>query len=142
MFGDFFAPRGGTALEEVMLSTEEDMNDRGAVKMHIIIVYEEELAEELMKMSADNYFRSVDQLVKDHPDKIKIFEWELVAKKRITPWQKIEYPADHMTPVAGYIFAKYSGIGEYRARIPQSYKRIKIIFERKNFRIVYEDKDD
>jgi hypothetical protein len=142
MFGNFFASKGGITLEEIMLSTEEDMNDRGAVKVHMIVVYEQELAEELTKMSADHYFHSVDQLVKDHPDKIKIFEWELVAKKRITPWQKIEYPSDHMTPLAGYIFARYSGIGEYRAKIPPSYKKVKVTFERKNFRVDYEDKDD
>ncbi|MDR1982460.1 MAG: hypothetical protein LBQ08_01515 [Holosporaceae bacterium] len=142
MLSDFFAPKGGVTLEEVMLSTEEDMNDRGAVKVHMIVVYEQELVEELMKMSAYHYFRSIDQLIKDHPDKIKIFEWELVAKKRITPWQKVEYPSDHMTPLAGYIFAKYSGTGEYRAKIPPSYKKVKITFERKNFRVDYEDKND
>ncbi|MDR2158046.1 MAG: hypothetical protein LBO02_01875 [Holosporaceae bacterium] len=140
--GDFFSAKGGLILEEIMLSVEEDMNDRGAIKVHLAIVYEKELVGELMKMSAHHYFSSVDQLIKDYPDKIKIFEWELVAKKRIIPWAKVEYPIDHMIPLAGYIFAKYSGSGEHRARIPPTYKKVKVIFEKKSFRVVYEDKDD
>jgi hypothetical protein len=140
--GDFFSAKGGLILEEIMLSVEEEMNDRGAVKVHLVIVYEQELVGELMKMSAHHYFSSVDQLVKDYPDKIKVFEWELVAKKRVMPWTKVEYPVDHMIPLAGYIFAKYSGSGEHRARIPPSYKKVKVTFEKKSFRVDYEDKDD
>jgi hypothetical protein len=135
LWDKIFSPKGGIALEEVMLSVEEDMNNRGAVKLHIAIVYEKELMEELKKMSAEEYFRQVTQLVKDHPDKVKIYEWELVAKKRISPWLKIDYPTDHMQPLAGYVFAKYSGSGEHREKIPSSAEKIKIICEKNNFHI-------
>ncbi|MDR0968223.1 MAG: hypothetical protein LBL99_01135 [Holosporaceae bacterium] len=141
IFGDFFSPKGGLILEEVMLSIDENMNDRGAVKVHLVVVYEHELVEELMKMSSDEYFRGVDQMIKDYPDKMKIFEWELVAKKRVMPWKKVEYPTDHMIPLAGFVFAKYSSSGKHRATIPPSYKKVKITFEKKNFRVDYEDKD-
>jgi hypothetical protein len=134
-FGEMFASKGGLALEEVMLSVDENMNNRGAVKLHIVIVYEKELVTELMKMSAEEYFRHIKQLIKDHPDKMKIFEWELVAKKRIMPWKKLDYPADDMTPLAGIIFAKYHDSGEHRERIPANCEKIKIIFESDNFRI-------
>jgi hypothetical protein len=134
-FSKIFASKGGLALEEVMLSVEENMNNRGAVKLHIAIVYEKELVIELMKMSAEEYFRHIKQLIKDHPDKMKIFEWELVAKKRITSWKKLDYPTDDMTPLAGIIFAKYHGPGVHRERIPASCEKIKIIFESDNFRV-------
>jgi hypothetical protein len=130
-----FASKGGLALEEVMLSVEENMNNRSAVKLHIVIVYEKELETELMKMSAEEYFRHIKQLIKDHPDKMKIFEWELVAKKRITSWKKLDYPTDNMTPLAGIIFAKYYGPGDHRERIPATCEKIKIIFESDNFRL-------
>lgn len=142
LFGGLFASNNGISLEEIMFSVEEDMNDRGAVKVHVVIVYNKELAEELSKMSANHYFQCIDQLIKDHPDRIKIFEWELVAKKRIFPWKEIKYPRDHMDPLYGFIFAKYSGSGEYRAKIPPSYKKVKVTFEKKNFRIDHEDKDE
>ncbi|MDR2645963.1 MAG: hypothetical protein LBC04_02190 [Holosporaceae bacterium] len=134
-FGEIFSSKGGLALEEVMLSVEENMNNNGAVKMHIVIVYEKELLEELMKMSAEEYFRHIKQLTKDHPDKMKIFEWELVAKKRIMPWKKLDYPADNMTPLAGIIFAKYHGTEVYRERISADCEKIKITFESDNFHV-------
>lgn len=52
----------GLAMEEIMIVTEEDMNNRGAMKIHVVIPYERELYRELSKMSAHEYFRSVDQL--------------------------------------------------------------------------------
>jgi len=138
----FFSPRGGIALEKVMISVEEDMNDHGAVKAHLVIVYDPELITEFRKMTAREYFRDIKQLVKDHPDKLKIFEWELVAKKRVIPWVDIKYPADHMVPLAGYVFAEYSGSGEHRAKIHSDGKKIKIIFEKDTFKVEVVEKDE
>jgi hypothetical protein len=140
-FKKFFTAKGGLVLEKIMLSVKKDMNDNGAVRVHVVIIYEKELIRELSRMSADHYFRNIDQLTKDHPDKLKIYEWELTAKERIIPYKEIEYPAEHMTPLAGYIFARYSGTGEHRAQIPPTSKKIKIIFEKKNFRIEKVEED-
>lgn len=134
--GSLFSSESGVKLEEVMLSIDEDMNRRGAVKMHIVIVYEEELSHALTKLSARQYFRSIEQLKKDFPDKMHIFAWELIAKKRLTPWIKIDkYPKDHMTPIAGYIFVDYSTAGDHRAKIPPSKKKIRIILAKDEFHI-------
>jgi hypothetical protein len=137
-----FSAKGGLSLEEVMLSVKENMNNNGAVRAHLVVVYDVELIGELMKKSSEQYFRNVDQMVKDYPDKVKIFEWELVAKEQDIPWAKIEYPDKHMTPLAGFVFAKYSGSGEHRARIPPTYKKVKITFKKDKFEIDYEDKDN
>ncbi|MCR5224995.1 MAG: hypothetical protein K6C34_02830, partial [Alphaproteobacteria bacterium] len=61
MFGDFFAQKGGVNIEQIMLVTNEKMNQQGAVKVHLVIVYERELVGELAKMSATQYFQNVDQ---------------------------------------------------------------------------------
>ena len=140
--GKLFASKGGIALEKVMFLIEEDMNNHGAVRLHIVVVYDEELMAELKKMSANEYFHQLEQLTKDHPDKMKIFEWEFAAKKRITPWITIEYPADHMTPLAAFIFAKYSGTGEHRARIPTSSKKAKIKLDKDVFQVIEKDEVD
>jgi hypothetical protein len=140
--GDIFSPKGGLTLEEVMISVEKDMNNNGAVKVHPVVIYDVELLGELKKKTSEQYFRNVDQLVKDYPDKLKIFEWELVAKERIIPWGKIEYPNKHLLPIAGIIFAKYSGSGEHRAIVPPTYKKMKITFKKDGFHIDYEDKDN
>ncbi len=140
-FGDFFVPKGGVNLEQIMLVTNKNMNRGGAVKVHVVIVYERELVSEFMKMSATQYFQRVDQLIKDYSDKMKIFAWELVAKERITPWIDIKYPVDHMVPLAAFIFADYSSAGDHRIRIPPSYKKIKITFETNDLNVDYKSSD-
>lgn len=137
----FFSSDDEFCLEQVMLITKSEMNENGATKIHIVIVYDKELLRELAKMSANRYFQSVEQLQKDFPDKFKVIGAELVAKDRIIPWKSIDYPHEHMSPVGGLIFASYSNSGEHRAIIP-NYVKLKIIFEQKDFRIEYEDKDN
>lgn len=137
----FFSSNDEFCLEQVMLVTKAEMNEMGAVKVHIVVVYDKELLRELAQMSASRYFQAVEQLQKDFPDKFKVIGAELVAKDRVIPWKSIDYPHEHMTPVGGLIFASYNNSGEHRAVIP-NYVKLKIIFEKKDFRIEYEDKDE
>ncbi|MDR2107020.1 MAG: hypothetical protein LBO73_00635 [Holosporaceae bacterium] len=145
-FKDWFSPKGGLALEEVKVHINEDMNNHGAVKAHLVIVYDPELLGILRKKRADQYFDCLDQLKKDYPNTMKIFEWELIAKERVIPWKKIKYTANHNVPLGGYIFAKYSQNFEkpkdYRAKIPPTHKKIKITFKRDDFHLAREDYDD
>lgn len=142
MFGDFFASKGGVNIEQIMLVTDEKMNHGGALTAHLVIVYEKELIGKLKQMSSRQYFQMKDQLIKDYPDKLKVFEWELVAKERITPWKDINYPVDHMVPVAAFIYANYNSAGEHRERISPDPKKVKVVFESNDFKAHYEDKDN
>lgn len=127
-------------LEEVMIVTKPDMNDHGAMKAHLVIVYDLELMRELSVMSSYRYFEMVDQLIKDYPDKMKIYSWNLIAEDRIRRWQKIDTLKGTMGPIGGFVFADYHNTaGAHRARIP-NYEKIKITFERSDFTIDYEDK--
>lgn len=130
------------ALKKVMLSIDEDMNNTGAVKMHLTIVYDQALMKELQGLKSDEYFRRIDQIIKDYPDKIKIFAWELVAKKRLVPLADVEYQTDQLTPLAGFIFVNYSGAGEHRAKIHESLEKIKILLQRDDFKVEKSDDKD
>jgi hypothetical protein len=73
--GGIFSSKEKVNIEQVMISIEENMNNNGAVKLHLVIIYgEQELVSELTKMSAREYFRSIKQLKKDHPDKMKMVQ--------------------------------------------------------------------
>lgn len=126
-------------LEEVMFSISDDMNQKGAIKLHIVIVFDKELIGELKRLSSKQYFRDAEQFKKDNPDKLKIFQWQLVAKKRVTKWIKVPYESDFMPVEGGFIFAKYDTVGEHRALIPKACKKLKIMFERDDFRIKQAD---
>lgn len=125
-------------LKKVKIVTKDDMNNHGAMKAHLVIVFDRELREELKVMSASRYFSMVDQLIKDYPDKMKIYSWDLIAEDRIRDWEKIDALNSTMTPVGGFVFADYQNMGAHRQRIPD-YEKVKIIFERSDFRIEYED---
>lgn len=135
--GGIFAPKPNLSLEKVMFLVDDDMNEKGATKVHLVVVYERELLNELKKMSASSYFNSVKQLVKDHPDKMKIFQWTFVAKKRITKWIDIPYDASFLDPLGGLIFANYNSPGEHRASVPKTCKTMKVKLQKKEFQIVH-----
>lgn len=124
-------------LKEITVVTEEDMNDRGALKMHIVVIFEKEegdakvLYSELSKMSASQYFSSIKQLLKDHPDKMVIRELELIAEKRVIPPISIQ-SAENMNAIAILIFADYSSSGEHRAQLSIDGKA-KIICKKRDF---------
>jgi hypothetical protein len=133
--GKFFSGKVELELEQVMLVIDDDMNHKSAVKLHIVVVYEQELIGELRKMSSNQYFSSIKQISKDHPDKIKVFEWKLVAKKRITKWIALPHNTKFLTPLAGFVFASYSSPGEHRAVIPSSWDKMKILLGKNEFEI-------
>lgn len=73
---------------------------------------------------------------------MKNLEWELVAEKKVGKWQKVDTYKDSLTPCGAFVFADYNNSGEHRARIPPTYEKVKIICQRSDFNIDYEDKSD
>ncbi len=129
-------------LEEVMLVTDESTNNSGALKVHLVVVYNTEIYDELKKSTSHEYFNHIEQLVKDHPNEIKIFEWQMAAKKTLSPWIPLEYPNDNMKPLGGFVFANYSGGGENRALIPKDHKKIKIELLKDDLKIIPKDEEE
>lgn len=128
------AGRSNVTIEKVMLSIDKNMNQSSAVKLHLVIVYDKSLVNILEKLNSNEYFKQIDQLIKDHPDKMKIFSWQLVAKQRIGPWITLEYPIGYMTPEAGFIFANYSTNGDHRSKLPVG-RNIIITLEKNDFKV-------
>lgn len=161
-FSDMFASDDGIKLQKATINVATDMNNGAAVKMHLVIVYSKELVSKLSTLRSDRYFEMVDQLKRDYPEQMKIFAWEIIAKEQMFP-SKIEYPRDHMTPLAGFIFVSYTdnnrygngGLNNnmstsiagqtshpYRARVPPSSEEIEIYLEKDNFKILPTKKNE
>ncbi|MDR2724125.1 MAG: hypothetical protein LBB25_02890 [Holosporaceae bacterium] len=135
IFSKFFSPKKGLLLEKVTISTEDDMNNHAAVKFHIVIIYDQELLDELKKMSASEYFHTIIQLVRDNPDKMKIFEWQLSAQKRKLPASELEYEDSNMVPLAAIAYGNYGSPGAHRVTVPPTAKSIRVSFEKQDFRV-------
>jgi hypothetical protein len=113
---DFFESSSKLNLEKVMFDIDGDVNNKAAIEVHIVIVYEEKsgekigLAHSLKNTNSSTYFSKdfIDQLKKDNPDKLVIYKFTFVAEPRITNWEEIKYENNHMIPVCGLVFANYS----------------------------------
>ncbi len=127
------------SLESIMIVTKANMNYGGALRVHLVIVYTEEIKRILSTLSARQYFSMIDQLKKDHPDTMKIYSWTLVAENRIRGWQPIDTLSESMTPLGAFMFADYNDlVAIHRALIP-NYEKIKVVFDECDFNIEYED---
>ena len=122
-------------LEQITFSVDDDMNNRGAVRLHLVLVYKDNLKEELQKWTSREYFHQAEQLKKDNPDNIKILQWELKAEKQLFDWKKKESESDFKPPKFALVFVEYSGEGIHRATVPVNCKKMKLMLQRDDFKL-------
>ncbi len=91
----------------------ENTNQNQSVAFDLVIIYEPELVEKLLEMSARQWFSEREQLKRDHPSEFFTWEWE------IAPGQVIP-----LFPLRGtkgaqalLVFANYASEGVHRARL-------------------------
>jgi hypothetical protein len=103
---------GGKLQMEVR--TAETANQNQPVAMDVLLVYNKQLLQELLKMSASDWFDKRDQIKRDDPkgDALSAWSWEWVPGQR----ELVELPLQAKAR-AGIIFARYFSRGEHRARI-------------------------
>jgi hypothetical protein len=94
--------------------TAETANQNQPVAMDVLLVYNKQLLQELLKMSASDWFDKRDQIKRDDPkgDALSAWSWEWVPGQR----ELVELPLQAKAR-AGIIFARYFSRGEHRARI-------------------------
>lgn len=141
--GDFFSGKSGDGdfpLEKVWITTKSNTNNGGAMKVHLILVYDKSVFDELGKISARRYFNLIDQLHKDHPDKLKVIKWDLIASDNLgLDSFKVETYIDTMSVYGGYVFADYSNNRfAHRAKVPK-YKEVRVVFGEEDLAIYPED---
>ena len=130
-----FRSNSNIDLRQVMLIVDNNMNERRAVKLHLVIVYEPALFSALTRMKSTEYFRTVKQITRDNPEQLEIFKWTLEARTSVGPWTDINYNTNPLTPAGGIIFASYNTLGEHRIVIPQTAQKLQIQLNRNTFYI-------
>lgn len=141
--GDFFSGKNegeDFPLEKVWITTKSNTNNGGAMKVHLVLVYDKSVFDELGKISARRYFNLIDQLHKDHPDKLKVIKWDLIASDNLgLDSFKVETYVDAMRVYGGYMFADYSNNRfAHRAKVPR-YKEVRVVFCEEDLAIYPED---
>lgn len=104
-------------LESICFSTSATSNQKMPTKIHLVIIYNTELAKDLMKRSAKQYFQMLDNLIDTHAQFLKIMSWTLPAQEYISPHIEITYNKKSAKPVCIMIFSdvggKKSKLGRY-----------------------------
>jgi type VI secretion system protein len=97
----------------VQVTVDDDANDNSAIAVDMVVVYDNKLLDDLLKMPATDWFTKRDQLKKDYGDSLDITKWEWVPGQ-IVPSFSIPY---HTGARKVLLFADYRTQGEHRAAV-------------------------
>lgn len=100
------------------MSVDPKANQNSAVAVDLLLVRDKNLAGELMKTTAADWFARKAQIKLDHPnpDDLAVHEWEWVPGQLVEPSQLPLKPK----PRAAFVFAKYAGEAPNRVRVDPS----------------------
>lgn len=105
-------------------------NQNHPVAFDLIILYDDELVEKIMEMSAREWFSQKKQFKLDHPNKIFTWEWELVPGMYIPDF----FIKETKKAQALVAFADYLSDGEHRA-VLNPYQIVMIEFNEREFSV-------
>lgn len=89
-------------------------NQNHPVAVDVLLVYDRDLLNSLLQMSANDWFAKREQLARDYPQEsgFTVWSWEWVPGQSVLPQALPLRPKAR----AGVIFARYRSAGEHRAR--------------------------
>lgn len=106
------AERAKVWLERISFIADENMNNSSPVTVHVVIIYKQELLDEIVKMEAADYFKKADQLKIDNAGQMDVFSFDLIRGQRLN---NQEINPSKTSGVGAIIFARYAGPGPHKA---------------------------
>jgi type VI secretion system protein len=99
----------------VEIDISQNANTNSPIALDVVLVYDEALLKQLIKMPSSEWFEKRNQIIRDHMkgDGLDYWAWEFV------PGQNVETQVLPIKPKAkgGIVFANYFTPGEHRFRI-------------------------
>ncbi|HAI69705.1 MAG TPA: type VI secretion protein [Gammaproteobacteria bacterium] len=89
-------------------------NNNSPIALDVVILYDEALVEQLISLSAKQWYEKREQFKRDYPAILHTWEWEVVPGQ-VIPFFKI--PENTKKAKGALIFANYHSPGLHRARI-------------------------
>jgi type VI secretion system protein len=106
-------------VDSVDLVSVPKANDNSPVAVDLVYVRERLLVDEILKLSAADWFQRKVQYLRDHPKGLTVFDWELV------PDQSVSQDLTDDDAWAVIAFANYGVPGVHRIQLPSS-SRVRI----------------
>ena len=114
----------------VQVQIADDANEDSPIAFDTVIVYDKDLVEALLKMSANDWFAKKKQFIADHQSDVAVQSWEWVPGQIVEPLS-IDYRPGAKKVV---LFAYYQTEGDHRAVI-QPRQPAKIVFNDREFSV-------
>lgn len=100
------------AVPQVAIQAEERANDFSPVAVDVVLVRDQKLVEELLKLSAAEWFEKREQYLRDYPVTLSAHSWEVV------PGQTLSQPLPREPAAwAAIVYANYGKGGPHRLRV-------------------------
>lgn len=117
----------------VAIEAEPGANQDAPIAVAVLVVYEDAVFRDLMKLSANDWFEQSEQRLRDNPDMkdFDLLQWEVM------PGQVVEEVVQQLQgrPAEGLVFADYYSEGDHRIRF-NPMKRIVIVLGTNDFDVV------
>lgn len=113
-------------LQRLMFVVDDGANDGAAIKAHLVIAYDQEIATEIVQMDSKTYFSRLASLIETQKDRLRIMEWTYPSTPAQSQWFNIDLASSHKIPVSAVLFVQYVQPGTHRFVIPYGYTHVKI----------------
>jgi type VI secretion system protein len=97
----------------VQVQVAPDVNEDSPVAVDLLVIYDQKLADSLLKLPSTEWFSKRAQYVKDYPKELALQSWEWVPGQSVDP-VTIAY---HLGARKVILFADYRTDGEHRAAV-------------------------
>jgi len=118
-------------LEKVTFKATANANDSSPTKIHIVIAYKEDLAGELGKLTATDYFKKAVKLKADAGDELDVFAIDVVPDSSAS----LDITPSRSTGVIALMFARYTSPGDHRTNVGADYE-IQVLLDKKDLKVV------
>ncbi|WP_211115609.1 hypothetical protein [Arenibaculum pallidiluteum] len=106
------AEKPALTLGSVAIQAEPRANDFSPVAVDVLLVRDQKLLDELLKLSAGEWFQKREQYLRDHPRALSAHSYEVVPGQSLSQTLPQEPAA-----WAGLVFANYAKGGPHRLRL-------------------------
>ncbi len=105
-------------IEKINFKSTANANDSSPVKIHVVIAYKEDLAAEIAKLNAKDYFEKAKKLKSDAGDDLDVFSIDVVPDSSVS----LDIAPSSSTGVVALMFARYASPGDHRTNIGADYE--------------------
>ena len=116
----------------IVFAIDAQANLNHPIAVDLVLIYDQQLLAEIVKLSAHDWFTKRAQLKRDYPISLATWEWELVPDQPSQEVLSFKMPPERKQAQAALFFANYLTPGNHRVRI-DSMTSVKVHLQEERF---------